>query len=534
MSSILLEKYLASEFKFGFELEAFYKEAYEEFEDEDDIEEGVQEDIAKAFNIPLKDVTIKYDGSLEPYENEDYAFEWATPTMQFTPTNIKKSIEGLDALIDNGYYTNKTCGFHVHLSFPNISDMDTIWILSHLSIDSEIFYRLINFDGLEFFDEHYADINFIKDIGDAIYNEDYEELKRSFNTDKYRAFHIHPQGTIEWRGPRNFLNDYDIDTVKEFFKLLYDFVRWISKTIVKKDINGMSKDTYMKLIYGKEYEEGSLISDFNFKNKNKILSDKIEKDINNNECAFLIKLLSQYDKTKNNNIKAIIKKYFQIIENEIYNTKFFTEVIHKILSLNLISVFFNLDSQNNFIKNIALRQASIEDCYKILVMLYEQENYIFLLSALDFLIGFKNEESVRAFVTNYFSALPKSFIKALLNKSANTFKFYLPFINNASYLNEQYIYDRLKIIILYSIPNNKNIASLLANTTSTGSPLYFIKMLIKYKDKIEGLNGMLERIFISLMSFYKSTMNTFGANDSERYEYASAYDKTKTISELLN
>lgn len=237
MTEILLEKYLASQFKFGFELEAFLKDGYTDVDyDADNYVEGVvTEIIASDFNFKEDEIEIKGDGSLSPDENDDYAFEWATPIMTFTPANLSRCINGLDTVLNSeGIYTNDTCGFHIHLSFPNMSDEDIIWVLSQLAVDNEFLSRLTYFKGIEFLDEEYANIDFIEDIGDYIKSGMYSYIARYFTTEKYRAFHIHSQGTLEWRGPRNFLNDGDIELIHEYIKKTYRVILTIAK-ILKAD-----------------------------------------------------------------------------------------------------------------------------------------------------------------------------------------------------------------------------------------------------------------------------------------------------------
>ena len=110
MTQILLEKYLASQFKFGFELEAMVEDALIDFSDDyhdevdyDSLNEAIKEEISTAFNFSEDEIEIKYDGSLEPSNRFDYAFEWATPTMQFTPENLKRSLHGLEYLVNNNF-----------------------------------------------------------------------------------------------------------------------------------------------------------------------------------------------------------------------------------------------------------------------------------------------------------------------------------------------------------------------------------------------------------------------------------------------
>ena len=193
MTQILLEKYLASQFKFGFELEAMVEDALIDFSDDyhdevdyDSLNEAIKEEISTAFNFSEDEIEIKYDGSLEPSNRFDYAFEWATPTMQFTPENLKRSIHGLDYLMNHNFYTNESCGFHVHLSFPNITDQDVIWIISKLSIDKPMFKKITNFEGLNFFNEEYAEKGVFEKIGKLINEEKYSELAQYFSTKKYR------------------------------------------------------------------------------------------------------------------------------------------------------------------------------------------------------------------------------------------------------------------------------------------------------------------------------------------------------------
>ena len=320
MTQVLLEKYLASQFKFGFELEAFADEAYSDFNeyDDDEIDDEIRHYIAKKiaqeFQLNAYNVEIKGDGSLStPYEL-DYAFEWATPVMEFTPANLQKCINGLSRLVKaRGIYTNDTCGFHVHLSFPNISDTDMIWIISQLSQDKEILEQLINFQGMEFYDDEYASLDFLDWIGDYIQAEKYPRIAREFSTEKYRAFHIHPQGTLEWRGPRNFLNHKDVNLIKDFFKLLHKFVMWISKAISATSLNGISKENFFKLVFGDQYKMGdTIITDFNAR-KNNNTKDKIAKIIQENRTTAFVKLIQKYIREKDKKVEKILSTFIDLL-----------------------------------------------------------------------------------------------------------------------------------------------------------------------------------------------------------------------------
>lgn len=332
MSEILLEKYLASQFKFGFELEAFLNDGWSDYgstdydgEDEENIRDYLNELISNEFGLPYKEIEIKGDGSLNPSDDEDYPFEWATPTMTFNPQNLKKCITGLNRLINyRGIYTNETCGFHVHLSFPDMSDTDIIWIISQLAIDDEMFDKLITFKGIDFMDEDYADSNFMDEIKESILSNNFKWLSSYFTTEKYRAFHIHQQGTLEWRGPRNFLNKRELQTIKDFFKLLHEFVLWISKATVAKSINGINKETYFKLVFGEKYNMGdTIIKDFSTK-RSKEAKEKITSIVKNDKYMTLVNLLQKYNKNRTPEFKKLIDTFLDLLTSyTFYNSDTF-------------------------------------------------------------------------------------------------------------------------------------------------------------------------------------------------------------------
>lgn len=72
-------------------------------------------------------------------------------------------------------------------------------------------------------------------------NDNFQAIANELSEVKMRLIRNHPQGTLEWRGPRNFLNKPDIEVIKRFFMKLYKFAKWISDTLDKKEINGYDK-----------------------------------------------------------------------------------------------------------------------------------------------------------------------------------------------------------------------------------------------------------------------------------------------------
>lgn len=326
---LLLEKYLASQFKFGFELEAVATiDDYMLSEYADDERVDVPDDpymtsfiiiidnIKDAFNMTDIDeeyLDIKHDNSIVAFKNEEYPFEWATPVMDFTPTNLKRCIKGLDTLHNYGIHTNNSCGFHVHLSFPNISDQDVIWIISKLALDNEMFKKLYRFKNFVFTHEDYASSEYLKQIRERITSGNLSEIPPLMNTIKYRLIRIHPQGTLEWRGPRNFMDEFNLSIVYEFFKLLYEFVKWISNTLSDNEINGISKSNYFKAAYGEGYKPGEFITDFRSFSETSV-KGKARNDYKKSDPSFLIKLASTCYKNRMKgriDLVKIISEYFR-------------------------------------------------------------------------------------------------------------------------------------------------------------------------------------------------------------------------------
>lgn len=288
--SKLLETLLKSEFKFGFELEAYVSDnaldnydenrkfqswedsrldlGHEENDEDNENEEiylddadyeeendgidydALYTDLAEEFSKTFGDsVGVEGDGSL------GYGgFEFPSPVMNLTPLNIKKCIEFLDGLKDSKFkiYTDDTCGFHTHISFPKMSDEDMVWVVCHMAIDKQLQDELTSFKtttGEEFdFFGNYASGYFLVQMNEAIKNQDWEQLSKLISTDKYRVIRMHPQGTLEWRGPRDFLDRQNKQIIKEFFIKLSNLVLKIAKIMDKKDIEGISRQNFFQLV----------------------------------------------------------------------------------------------------------------------------------------------------------------------------------------------------------------------------------------------------------------------------------------------
>ena len=274
---LLNEKLLTSEFTFGFELEGIVEygsEIYHQINDiiDDDssfyyrynalgkiIDSMLMDDISPNMRNSLKgSSTTQIDGSVKPYSNSDYEndknedeyenyysdeydgndmpFEYSSPIIPCTPNWFGKVIKLLTDLKYDGIYTNNTCGFHTHLRFGNMDERDVIWIYCNVASDPEFVNIFSQLDGIKLFSNEYANYDSIIKLGNAIQQKDYKKIFSYLSTDKYRVIRIHPQGTLEWRGPRGFMdNGVGFSYIKKFFKLLLKFINKI-KTYMDTNI----------------------------------------------------------------------------------------------------------------------------------------------------------------------------------------------------------------------------------------------------------------------------------------------------------
>ena len=253
----LLEMVLTSEFTFGFELEAYaldlYGKLFQKGLGGDSSRETIDKTLKKQFSKFFgNDIEIGNDASL----NTDFpyaacSFEFPTPVMSLTPANVMKCINFLEYCVDNGIVTDNHCGFHVHYAFPNITDQDRVWIVCQIALSDKYFNELANFEvagGTLPFYSMYANPAFFQEIRNCFTKDgcDYKKLSELLTTEKYRLLRIHPQGTLEWRGPRNFLDSGNHPIIKEFFFKLVMVARIFSKCLDEKSINGISRREFEK------------------------------------------------------------------------------------------------------------------------------------------------------------------------------------------------------------------------------------------------------------------------------------------------
>ncbi len=192
---------------------------------------------------------IERDGSLNTSgvdkTGHSWTFEYGSPIIPFNPTNMNKINKFLSGLKDIGVYTNDSCGFHTHISFKDITRDDVKWILFSIANDDELLSEVtemqvegeepIKFCGYYANDEWFRALKVNNGLENWSFNKD--------TRDKYLIMRIHPDaGTIEWRGPRNFINDgSNTGLIKNYIKKLWNLILKIGKIVDSKEYNGFKK-----------------------------------------------------------------------------------------------------------------------------------------------------------------------------------------------------------------------------------------------------------------------------------------------------
>jgi hypothetical protein len=234
----LLMETLHSEFKIGFELEALYPGnnmfAEDYFED--------IEPILKKYFPQVNKFDLKGDGSIKPFEGY-MGFEWASPTFNLTPSFVKQTSIFFSELNKNKIKINESCGLHVHMSFPKMTNQDMAWVTCHLALHPEIIDSLSSIDEFSFESEH-ANTDSLIQLEQDLKNKNWKSVSKLLNHDKYKFLRMHPQGSLEWRAPRGFLVRQDYLLMKRFFVMVYSFTRWIMKFQNEKTINGISREEF--------------------------------------------------------------------------------------------------------------------------------------------------------------------------------------------------------------------------------------------------------------------------------------------------
>lgn len=315
----LKERFLLSDFKFGFELEGCIKN-FIRFNDDDYYDDEDNELTDKLINnlkyLFGKGVKVIDDTSIKPNSENDSSFEMKSEIYQVTPQNIQNVINGLSKLESLNIYTNESCGFHVHISFPYIDDLSASWIILNIAMDTKFQEKILKFKKFNFFDSKYADKSYLDKIKDVLNKKNYDDLRHLLNTKKYQVFRMHPQGTIEWRGPRNFLNKINLQMIKDFFMLFIEYIQFIRNALDKNSINNFTQSDLKNLNISVGLEKPSIFnkkqnSDIAkiFMNKYKSKFEKIEN--------ILVTLENDYFVINGGNLKGNSQSYEKIKFNNV-------------------------------------------------------------------------------------------------------------------------------------------------------------------------------------------------------------------------
>lgn len=239
----LLEAVTTQGFKFGFEFECIGPSGF---------------DINNA-KLPLS-LTYHGDTSIKPENYGEFGYEFVSEPLVLNPKSIIDAKSTILALLKDGFYTNNSCGFHIHYSYQDISFEDISWILVGLALNPDLQEKFSKFENIEFFNDSYASLDIFDMIKECFKDDTIESLVYIIDDYKYRIIRIHPQGTIEWRGPRDFMNRKEQEVISNFFIRLYQCADLINKlsthqswtyadtTITKKQfVNMMNQSSLSKV-----------------------------------------------------------------------------------------------------------------------------------------------------------------------------------------------------------------------------------------------------------------------------------------------
>lgn len=276
---------------------------------------------------------MHYDGSIRRTNGTDVTFEYASPVIDYTPSNINMVIKCLDKLPELGVTTNRSCGFHTHISFPSISVEDTIWFIFWMCANNE-YKKFKKLGRTNLYGMTYAKFSIFESISNRIYAGDsiHNILRDIVTNEKYRAIRIHPQGTIEWRGPRTFLNTPTHKKTVSFFKKLDLFISSFIRSIEETSVVVLDKEYKKKdvLDIAKNY-----LGYVSFKsNKKQTFYEKI---ISN--PTILDKMSYKDLKKKTEEIKRAFNRGFNVSVSDLKSKSLFKWVIDNELISDAIHVF---------------------------------------------------------------------------------------------------------------------------------------------------------------------------------------------------
>ena len=229
------KKRLLKDFSFGFELEGIYERDY-----------TTVEYLKDKFDSLLNGKgNMHGDGSLRSPHGWD-TFEYASPVIQFTPKNIKMVIDFFDTLPSLHVKTNRSCGLHTHISYKGITRQDISWLMASMAAD-ESYKEFKCMKRTRFYAEPYALATFFDEAHRYLMDGRMSYfVEKIVNNEKYRSMRIHPQGTLEWRGPRTFLNINKHEKNVMFMKKLTQFIIKINNSLDLTETKNLKKEVFLR------------------------------------------------------------------------------------------------------------------------------------------------------------------------------------------------------------------------------------------------------------------------------------------------
>lgn len=199
------------------------------------------------------------------------AYEYASPDMPLTPMMISNVGKMLTSLEKYKIYTNESCGMHLHISWPQMDEQDMFWVWLNLAYDKDMRDMITKYKDYKFYTDipnpkHHlrsptayqphteagrwsaAHRGFFYNAINYLGAEDWSELGKFFSGIKQTVMKLHPGGTLEWRGPRGFLDKQIKSEIYGFFRVIGKWVDFVSDKLSTDTLAYITKTREQKTI----------------------------------------------------------------------------------------------------------------------------------------------------------------------------------------------------------------------------------------------------------------------------------------------
>jgi hypothetical protein len=268
------------------------------------------------------------------------------------------------------FYTNHNSSIHIHISFEHINEKDLFWLVCNIAYNDEILSILSGFnDENSFIHNLFSNKDVLNNLREKIIKKDVNSIKSIYYdllSNKLSLLAIRPMfKTLEWRGPRDFLNN--LDKIELFVKNLIKFIDFSKKVFNKNTINGISRKEIEQI------NDLEIINNF-FKKLN--VKFRIKE---NNGITIIIEIRNQ--KVDFDNIKINIENINQDIEINFHNCKIFNLIVDNIqINVNKSTInnsiiyygaIFNSKINNTQIISSAIYKSELKKCTLKNIMIYK-------------------------------------------------------------------------------------------------------------------------------------------------------------------